>query len=220
MWNKVQRIYLGDKLVRPKTIEESRDFKTTTIADLTAAWWVNGAMSNWVLAQSSSMWLYSSRDGHVWVWKEIDLSFAKKFTRTLVYYNYYASWVWGVSGGTDSLSNGRSDSWESASWNSSFSRYKAFNNNSSYKQTSISAWSRLLQEIQYWLPTWEHTFVITADFETWEAKFECAWQFSVWGTLTSEEIQRIKSNSKRLKASICYNGNRQHQLWNMSRKVE
>lgn len=188
-----------------------------SLTDLTNNWFVYGAWSNGVAAMSSSKWFYSSRDGYVRLWKEIDLSNAKKLTMSVDYYIYYASWVGSAQWGIDTSSSAASQ-WAFSDWLIGW--YWELNNNNNYKRKSF--WTKWgdLQGGQYALSTGEHNMTMTIDFETWASVFDVPWAFTFSGTLTAEQIQTIKSTWKRFKASTCYNGNKQHQIWNAYRKIE
>lgn len=206
------RYWYLNPIPKPVIVEEYYDFKQIWNAtDFANAWWTYRNESNWIFAINSSMWVYSSRDWHISIFKDwLDLSNAKKFTMTATYYSYLDSWVWWWYFQTE----------DTAHTYAPIFHNMQFNNNSWYNQKTLWTWNRNFEQITYNLPTWEHLFTLEVDLETWAVTLTCDSLYTLTWTLSASEIEDMRTYSNMVNFHTCYNGWRQHQIWNVWWKIE
>lgn len=81
MWNKIQRIYVWSQRVRPD-YEFSYDFRSKSVATLTADWWLRPKWSSWVSFNSSGMYASQSSNGYRQCLYPVSFIGANKITLT------------------------------------------------------------------------------------------------------------------------------------------
>lgn len=172
-WYKLSKIYVGTDQVRPKketVIVYSIDLANSSTSAMAAAWWsYRGTAPSF-----NSSWAYLNSASKIWIYKNIDISSAKKIRVT-------SDWRF-VPSADMSL-------WVQSSSQSNYyygykgklvgSYYSVVYNDSSRGSVSGS------------YPTWNYTNVFEVDLTTWATTYTQNWN-SVSGTPSSSELSNIK----------------------------
>ena len=213
-WYKISKIYVGTDQVRPTVPTSfSYDFKTMSLADLTAAWFTYTWLNNGVPATDSTKWFYSTHDWQAVLSMPIDLTTANSISITCVYYGYSGSWVWGCR---HWISTSIQESTGSADikvlWELQMNNNSGYNYQAIYVAGSRKAWNSLT------LSSWEYTCILSVDLTTWAVLWD-EWVTTANYTLSASEIAAARTATYMCLVAG-YNWWKQHQLWSAEWEIQ
>lgn len=186
MWNKIQRIYIGQNLVRPVAQELHYYIDFRTAGSLPSDWTATSGGtvdSNWLKASSV-------------VWKQIDLSSANNLAITVTWNRTTTSWA-----GYDQLWM-----WDAPSaWTICYRLRADYRSNYTYQSEGTSlryvtgGTETVVNTVTWKTPSgWNYTYTFNVDFNTW------AWTASQYDsnsgytnspsyTLSASQIAELKT---------------------------
>lgn len=206
-WYKLSKIYVGQDQVRPSMGHKSFDFRTMSLADLTAAWftyqWFNGAS----VGIDNTKWVYATADGQAVLGYPVDLSTASSLLLKTTF--YWFSWSW-----CGWPRHWISTSLQESEWNTNFkvACYLNFATNSWYRYQSIYVWWSYKARTDLWnIATGEYECTLNINFTTWLITWNM-WLTTLTYTMTSAEIAAARTSSY-INLVSNYNWGKQMQMW-------